>query len=216
MHIRPYTFPRILRPVFKRALIRLPGEKAAVFLTFDDGPTPDITPRVMEMLQSYDAKATFFLIGDKLNRHPGIARELHRQGHALGNHTWNHLNASKVSRATYYANIDKTQRLLEHYGWNKQKLFRPPYGRITPGMVHRLYRNGYRTVLWTHLAWDFAPHISPLQSVEILKTKIRPGDIIVFHDSTKAWPSLSRLLPEVLQHIYRKGWKAETLENVSG
>ena len=210
-HLIPYTFPVILRPFFFPAITRLKNEKKRLFLTFDDGPTPFITQEVLALLRDYEAFGTFFVIGEKVKKSPQLAIQIKTEGHTVGNHTWHHLNAFAVRKKKYLADISHTQSLLEKMGLNSQKWFRPPYGKITPSLLYQLKTKGYQTVLWTHLSMDFDPKRNTEKSLLILKKKIRPGDIIVFHDSQKAWPSLKKILPPLLEHIKLKKWHADSL-----
>ncbi|NPA43364.1 MAG: polysaccharide deacetylase family protein [Chlorobi bacterium] len=210
MRLTPYRFPRLLEPLFRPALIRVPSSNA-VFLTFDDGPTPRITDRVLEILDAYGAKATFFLIGDKAARHPETVFRLIREGHLTGNHTWHHVTPGRVGREKYLEEIARMQAWMEKHRLPGSRLFRPPHGRIPPSLIRLLDRRGIRTVLWTRLSMDFNPRIDPETSLRILTKHLRPGDIVVFHDSEKARSSLTRILPPLLEHIRKQGWKTEVL-----
>jgi len=206
---QPYTFPFLLRPFYRQAMLRGPAD--AVYFTFDDGPSPDVTPWVLDQLDRYDAKATFFLIGRNLEKHLSLAKETRARGHSTGNHTWHHLNARKVKSSFYYDDIMRMQKFMEKYGLNTRRLFRPPYGMIAPWQIRRLKREGFTTVLWSRLSWDFHHPHPPEKALAYLKKHIRPGDIIVFHDSPKAFASLRILLPELLEHVYQKGWPMKAL-----
>jgi len=205
-----YTFPGWLAPFFRPALTRVPASRT-VYFTFDDGPSPGITPWVLEQLRRYGAQATFFWIGDKVRRYPELARHVVAEGHRVGNHTMHHVSYFRTSKQAYYADILSAQTYIDPLTSAEVRLFRPPYGKISPFMIKHLYKSGFQTVLWTHLTMDFDPSVDPAMSVEILKKRLRPGNIVVFHDSTKAFPSLRIILPALLEWVDRKGWQLEGL-----
>ncbi len=210
-YFKPYKFPSFLEYFYREALIRMPGENRTVYLTFDDGPTPEITGYVLDLLKDYHAFATFFVIGDKIEKNKEILKRIQVEGHRVGNHTFRHLSAWKTDFNTYYRDMEKTQTQLERLGMNPDRLFRPPYGRISPRYVKKLKEKGYQTVLWSVLSLDYVPGINPQNSLEFLKKHVKAGDIVVFHDSVKAFSSLKKILPPLMEHLARQGYRFKTL-----
>ncbi|WP_194850322.1 polysaccharide deacetylase family protein [Nonlabens antarcticus] len=180
-------------------------ETKCVYLTFDDGPSPGVTPFVLEQLAIYNFKATFFLIGDCVQRNPQLTKVLKDAGHAIGNHTFNHLNSWKHSSSSYVSNVDKASNLIE------SRLFRPPYGRIRKTAAIKLRELGYKIVLWDVLSGDFDRTRSPASCMKSLISNTKNGSVVVFHDSEKAFPILKKVLPEYLNWLRLKGYKCERL-----
>ena len=179
------------------------GEKV-IYLTFDDGPIPVLTPFVLETLKNFNAKATFFCVGENVSRFPGIYREILNQGHATGNHTFHHLNGWKTDDRTYVDDIRKCNEVLN------SRLFRPPYGRISRSQF-KLIRQDYKVFMWSVLSMDFHKKVTPEECLNISKKHIRPGGIIVFHDNVKASEKLRFALPRFLEHFSEKGFRFEAL-----
>ncbi|PPK96945.1 peptidoglycan/xylan/chitin deacetylase (PgdA/CDA1 family) [Nonlabens xylanidelens] len=180
------------------------GEKT-VYLTFDDGPTPLVTDYVINLLSQYGFKATFFCIGDKVNRYPETYRLLKNENHQIGNHTYHHLNAWTTKKNRYLDNIDECSKVVE------TKLFRPPYGRITSAVTQRLIKKGYKIVLWDVLSGDFDQSRTSESCLKNLKKNTRNGSIIVFHDSDKSFEKLKVILPEYLAFLKEKGWNSKSI-----
>ncbi len=178
-----------------------------VYLTFDDGPHPSVTHFVLEQLDRYDASATFFCIGKNVVENPGLYERLVRSRHAVGNHTYDHLNGSKVSTEDYLADVAQAAVHIE------SRLFRPPYGRIRRAQAKALQeaKPSYELVMWTLLSADFDADVSPQKCLENVVFNAAPRSIIVFHDSLKAAPRLEYALPRVLEHCHREGWKMSAL-----
>lgn len=198
------TVPWIVKKLMPGKLIwnMPPGEKPCVYLTFDDGPHPTATPFVLEQLDKFNAKATFFCIGKNVVEHPDIYNEIVSKGHTTGNHTQHHLNGWKVKQDNYLQNVALAAERID------SKLFRPPYGRITWAQAGKL---DYDIYMWDVLSADFDTTISPQQCLNNVLNNIAPGSIVVFHDSTKAWDRMSYALPRVLQHCTDKGWEIKAL-----
>ncbi|MGB4773679.1 MAG: polysaccharide deacetylase family protein [Daejeonella sp.] len=175
-----------------------------LFLTFDDGPIPVVTPFVLNTLKKFDAKATFFCIGDNVAKHPDIFEQIIAEGHAVGNHTFNHLNGWKTDDLTYLQNIAQCDQLII------SKLFRPPYGRATRSQ-YAIINTQYTTIMWDVLSGDFDLKLSPQECLNNVLKNTRNGSIILFHDSIKAWPRLETVLPQVLAHFRSKGYDFKSL-----
>ena len=175
-----------------------------MYLTFDDGPVPGVTPWVLEQLQAYHAKATFFCVGDNIRKHPHVFQKVIASGHAVGNHTFNHLNGWTTENIPYFHNVRHCANQVHSV------LFRPPYGRLKPKQAQFLQRH-YRIVMWDVLSGDFDPKISAEQCLANVTDNAEPGSIIVFHDSLKAEDKLRTVLPQVLEHFSRQGYQFEKL-----
>jgi peptidoglycan/xylan/chitin deacetylase (PgdA/CDA1 family) len=171
-----------------------------VYLTFDDGPIPEITPWVLDQLKKYHAKATFFCLGRHVEAHPEIYAQILAEGHSVGNHTYDHPDGWKSGNLTYYKSVIACSDMV------KSSLFRPPYGRITPRQIRAL-KSRYKIILWSILSQDYDNTKTPEQCVRNVTAKVRNGDIIVFHDSHKAWPNLSEALPATLAHLKQAGFR---------
>ena len=178
-----------------------------IFLTFDDGPIPEVTPWVLSMLKSYDAKATFFCVGDNVRKHPDIYQKVMDEGHTVGNHTQNHLSGWSTENISYFNNIRHCARKVQ------SNLFRPPYGKLKPSQVQFLQRH-YRIIMWDVLSGDFDHDISPQDCSQNVIQHAGPGSIVVFHDSLKAETNLRYALPQVLEHFTRQGYSFQALPNL--
>lgn len=185
-----------------------------VYLTFDDGPIPEQTPWVLEQLTQYQAKATFFCVGDNLLKHPDIARAARAAGHRLANHTQHHRSAWAQPAAAYLTDVAACQTALAALGAETvaavmppavRPLFRPPYGRLTRNLLAALIPH-YRVVLWSLLTRDYDPALAPDDCLRHALAAVRPGDIIVLHDSQKAAPRLRYVLPRLLEALARRGY----------
>lgn len=174
-----------------------------VYLTFDDGPTPEITDFVLETLRIHNAKATFFCLGNNLIEHDGITHDIIRDGHSIGNHSMNHANAWKYSVHNYELDFLQCEETISQFGIHSVG-FRPPYGRITRYIYHEM--SPLRPIfMWTFLTGDYNNHVSASEIIQAFKKHIKPGSIIVMHDSIKAFPLLKVILPEMLAICKQKG-----------
>ncbi len=196
-----------MRFLLKDPLWQVNTDEKICYLTFDDGPHPEATPFVLEELRKYNAKATFFCIGKNVVDEPNIYASILNEGHAVGNHTFNHLNAWKVKDADYLHNVMKAKEVID------SKLFRPPYGRITPFLTEQLASPAYdlKTVMWSVLSGDFDESLKPERCLQQVLLNVEMGSIVVFHDSAKALPRLKYALPETLRYLSEKGWKFDKL-----
>ncbi len=185
------------------------GPEKTVYLTFDDGPVPGPTEFVLETLAAFGAAATFFCVGDNIGKHPAIFNKVLEGGHKVGNHTCHHLKGWKTPDAAYFEDIAACEALLPGNGPGK-KLFRPPYGQIRRRQAKALLGR-YEIVMWDVLSGDFHPKISPQQCFMATARHIRPGSIVVFHDSHKAFRNLEHTLPRFLEHFARQGFRFATL-----
>lgn len=196
--------------LFPGGLFRIPRPSPGIYLSFDDGPHPKITPWVLDQLKQYDAKASFFCIGRNAKSWPELVRRIVAEGHCLGNHTENHVNGWNTRTAEYLKEVDLAAEAIPG------SYFRPPYGRIRLSQAKGLVEKGYRLVIWDVLSGDFDRNISGEECALRVRTKARPGSIVVFHDSEKAWERLHIALPHILEYFTWLGWKFYRLpqENV--
>lgn len=201
--------PWILRNVlYSRLVWKMPvTEKPCVYLTFDDGPHPTATPFVLQQLEQYNAKATFFCIGKNVAAHPDIYEQLTAQGHTVGNHTHNHLNGWHTADEQYLNDVQAAEQYID------SNMFRPPYGRIKRKQINALInrKKPYTIYMWDVLSGDFDTTITPYQCMENVIKHIEPGSIVVFHDSQKAWDRMSYTLPKVLEHCAANNWQVKAL-----
>ena len=197
--------PWWLRRCFPGCIWEIAEQRPVVYLTFDDGPDPVVTPFVLDQLAHYGMYATFFCIGKNVEAHPEVYARILSAGHRTGNHTHHHLNGWKTDDDTYLADIFRAARLID------SDLFRPPYGRIGSGQLRRLRHLSpvMRPVMWSVLSGDFDPGISPARCIRNVLDHARPGSVITFHDSEKAFPVLREALPVILEDFRRKGWEGK-------
>ena len=199
--------PALIRWLYRSCVWQMPSAEPAVYLTFDDGPHPVITPWVLAQLRKWNVKATFFCIGSRVQQYPEIMAQILQEGHTVGNHTHTHLNGWKATDEAYLQN---TQQARE---WIPSGLFRPPHGRIRRSQVKELIQSsGDRVVMWSLLSGDFDRSLSGEQCMRNVLTTIRSGDIVVFHDSEKAWERLEYCLPNSLAYRKNKNWEGKRLE----
>lgn len=196
------TVPWLLRKLYSSNYIweMLPDAKK-LYLTFDDGPHPVVTPFVLDELRKYNAKATFFCIGKNVAAHPEIYKQIIEEGHAVGNHTYNHLNGHNTTDKLYFNDIAQAAKLID------STLFRPPYGRITRFQAKQLVeRAQFKIIMWSVLSADFDIRISPERCFKNVVKNVKPGSIIVFHDSEKAYNAVRYTLPKVLEKLSGEGY----------
>lgn len=178
-----------------------------IYLSFDDGPIPEVTPWVLEELKKYNAKATFFCIGENVYKHPKIYAQLLKEGHEVGNHTYHHIKGTETSAQAYLEDAEKAKRIMG----GQSHLFRPPYGKLTQAQAKSISSLGYRIVMWDILSYDWDRNISEKRCLANVLKHIKPGSIIVFHDSLKAEKNLRYALPKVLEYILSNGWEARKI-----
>lgn len=184
-----------------------------VYLTFDDGPIPEITPWVLSELKKHQVQATFFCIGENIKKNPEIFQTIVSEGHTIGNHTYNHLNGWKTTTAMYLANAILCEETIQKNSNCNQKLtlFRPPYGKIKASQSRKLRRLGYTIIMWDILSADFDANVSQEQCLENVLSNIRPGSILVFHDSLKAYKNLAYVLPKTLMYLKKNNFTCGVL-----
>jgi peptidoglycan/xylan/chitin deacetylase (PgdA/CDA1 family) len=203
--VRP---PLVLKKFYPTLLWRVATTEKLLYLTFDDGPHPEITPWVLEQLRLANAKAIFFCVGENVERYPELYRKILEQGHLCGNHTQNHLNGWESDSAKYLRNVAACARHVQ------SDLFRPPYGRLKKTQAKRLARH-FQIIMWDVLSGDFDRNTSPEKCLENTLHYSRPGSIVVFHDSLKARKNLFSVLPEYLLEMKNRGYQFPLLPNTS-
>jgi len=196
--------PGIFWRLFPEILWRVPAKEKNLYLTFDDGPTPGVTEFVLDTLDQFNAKATFFCIGKNVTAHPELYATLLKKGHAVGNHTHNHLNGWETADELYYDNIAQCAEMVN------SNLFRPPYGKISLSQLHFL-KTKYLVVMWDVLSGDFDAQLSPEKCLNNVLHHTREGSIIVLHDSMKAAPNLKFALPRAMEHFSKQGYSFKKL-----
>ena len=207
----------IIKKIFSNYVWDVSNTENKIHLTFDDGPIPEITEWVLEELQKYNAKATFFCIGHNIEKHPDIFEKVINDGHSVGNHTFNHLNGWKTSTEEYLENsiqwsISRWQTTDGRPQTANCKLFRPPYGKIKPSQSQKLRQLGYKIIMWDVLSADYDSSITPEKCLENVLKNTTSGSIIVFHDSIKAFPNLKYTLPKALKYWKEKGFICDAIK----
>ncbi|WP_257656535.1 polysaccharide deacetylase family protein [Parapedobacter lycopersici] len=175
-----------------------------LYLTFDDGPIPDVTPQILNTLKNYQIKATFFCVGENIKKHPDLFHRVLENGHRIGNHTYHHLNGWHTPTDTYLADISRCEQLT------RSNLFRPPYGRGTRTQYARL-RQQYEIIMWDVLSGDFDQQLSPDRCLANVTRHARNGSIVVFHDNVKAIPRVTYALPRAIEYWLDKGYQFDVL-----
>jgi len=197
-------FPDILRPFLGKLLWRKSSSEKVIYITFDDGPVPEVTPLVLDLLDEYNIKATFFCVGENVEKYPGVYNEVLKRGHRTGNHTYNHLKGASVSTDEYVANVKKASVNIE------SNLFRPPYGRIKKEQKKAL-KTGYEIVMWDVITHDYNSSLSPQTIMQNIRRYSRNGSLVVFHDSIKAERNMLTVLPLAIEYWNSKGYSFDVL-----
>ncbi|MEZ4934781.1 MAG: polysaccharide deacetylase family protein [Saprospiraceae bacterium] len=196
--------PQIIQNLFPNFTWKIPSHEKVLYLTFDDGPIPEVTPWVLQQLEAFQARATFFCVGDNVKKHQEVFHKVVDAGHSIGNHTFNHLSGWACENIPYFHNVRRCARLVD------SNLFRPPYGRLKPKQSQFLQRH-YRIVMWDVLSGDFDAKIGKEQCLENVISNAGKGSIVVFHDSLKAKEKLQYVLPKVLKHYSAIGYRFEAM-----
>jgi len=197
-------FPDMLRPFLGKLLWRKSSSEKVIYITFDDGPVPEVTPLVLDLLDEYNIKATFFCVGENVEKYPEVYNEVLKRGHRTGNHTYNHLKGASVSTDEYVANVEKASLSIE------SNLFRPPYGRIKKDQKKAL-KPGYEIVMWDVITHDYNSSLSPQTIMQNIRRYSRNGSLVVFHDSIKAERNMLTVLPLAIEYWNSKGYSFDVL-----
>ncbi len=201
-----YSAPFWIRAIYPKKLIwRVPTSRREVFLTFDDGPIPEVTTNVLAILRKYNVKATFFCVGENVLNNPEVYKQLIEEGHKTGNHTFHHVKAWKTAHSSYLSEVEQCNQLV------KSNLFRPPHGQINRKIARELNKN-YKVILWSVITGDYDKNLSGEQCLKNAVKFTRPGAIIVFHDSLKAFERLEYALPLYIEFCINEGYTFGILE----
>ena len=198
--------PYIIKKIYYSLIWDLHNGDKDLYLTFDDGPVPGITLEVLDILDTYNARATFFCIGRNVEKYPEIYNQILKRGHAAGNHTYSHLKGWKTRSKEYYSDIKLAGSFI------KSNLFRPPYGKIKRAQLKHL-RHYYNIIMWDVMSFDFSKSVSKEKCLSIVLNNIHPGSIIVFHDSVKASEKVLYALPKILKNMQDKAYTFKSIKN---
>ncbi len=200
-----YQFPTWLQRLYPGVLWRMNTEAKVVYLTFDDGPIPECTPQILDILAQHNVRATFFMVAENAVRHPHLLERVRNEGHAVGNHTYHHMRGYKHSLADYINDIEMANQVLN------TPLFRPPHGRMTSCQKRALREQGYTICLWDVLTHDYNPNYSVEHMMKVIQRFVRNGSIITCHDSIKSKDRTLLLLPQLIQYLKNQGYEFATL-----
>ena len=200
-----------IKKLFPGFVWDMSAAQKTVYLTFDDGPIPEITEWVLDLLKEHVIKATFFCIGDNIEKNPHIFQKLIDGGHTIGNHTFNHINGWKTDGTAYYENIEACRQAITARTGNDSRLFRPPYGKIGRQQAKEVKRLGYKIIMWDVLSADFDTTITPQECLENVTKNATNGSVIIFHDSIKAFANLEYALPGVIKYLKENGFRFGTV-----
>lgn len=198
--------PMFFRALYPQATFRMNPKERAVYLTFDDGPIPEVTPWVLALLESYSIKATFFMVGDNIRKHPKEFRMVVDAGHRIGNHTYNHIRGFEYTAEQYLENVEKANALMH------TDIFRPPHGHVGFRQYHTLKKH-YRIIMWDLVTRDYSKRMTPEKVLANVKHYVRNGSIITFHDSLKSWGNgnLQYALPRAIEYLKQEGYEFKLL-----
>lgn len=197
--------PELVKQIWRTPVWRIKSSEKALFITFDDGPNPYVTPQILEILDAYNAKATFFCVGENVKKYSDVFEMVKSKGHNVGNHTYSHLKGTKTTTKEYIEDIKKASNLIQ------SKLFRPPYGKIKFRQINRLKKD-FNIILWDFITYDYNSKKSPNEIIREIKRRSRNGSIVVFHDSEKAKENVLTVLPLALEFWKKEGYAFKTIE----
>ena len=197
--------PEWVTKLFPDAIWRLPTGEKVVYLTFDDGPIPEVTPLVLDLLKERDIKATFFCVGENVSKYPELFKRIKAEGHSVGNHTYNHLQGMKYSTSDYLQNIEKANSLI------RSNMFRPPHGWLTRLQYWSIIGK-YKLVMWDVISCDYDSSLSPEKCFRNVADFVRDGSIITFHDSLKAKKNVLAALPKTIDYLTKEGYSFRKIE----
>jgi peptidoglycan-N-acetylglucosamine deacetylase len=197
--------PALIKSFFSDHIWDINTPEKEIYLTFDDGPIPVVTPWVLDILAKYSFSATFFCVGENVRKYPKILERISTEGHAIGNHTYNHMNGWVTGSDDYIQNMRLCDEFID------TKLFRPPYGKLKPFQSHQI-REDKKIVMWDILSGDFDPNISAEKCIDNVISNYVPGSIIVFHDNVKSFDKLKIVLPAVFDHLIENDFVSSSLE----
>ncbi|WP_289074502.1 polysaccharide deacetylase family protein [uncultured Bacteroides sp.] len=198
--------PQLIRCLYPSAIWRMDKDERAVYLTFDDGPIPRVTPWVLDVLDRYGIKATFFMVGDNIRKHPDEFRMVVERGHRIGNHTFNHIRGLSYDINSYLENTDKACRMMMN-----TNLFRPPHGYMSPKQYAELKKR-YKIIMWDLVTRDYNRKFTGEQILQKVKKYARNGSIITFHDSLKSEENIRYALPKAIEWLMEQGYEFKVFE----
>lgn len=204
-----YQMPDIIQRLYRGVVWRLTPNEKTIYLTFDDGCIPGITPQVLDILDRYHVKATFFMVGDNIRKYPEIFQQVVERGHSVGNHTFNHLKGTNASDAEYFDNIHKTDDMIDRLhplGTHRPHLLRPPYGKMSFSQKREL-RKTHTIILWDIITHDYNAHYTPAEVMNVIRRYSRNGSVVVFHDSLKAAKNMLSVLPQAIEFWQQQGYE---------
>ena len=213
MALNPYyQFSMFFQRLYPYAIFRLQqqeqsnGERKIAYITFDDGPIPEVTPRVLDVLKQYGVKATFFMVGENIDKHPDLYRRVIAEGHAVGNHTYHHVKGMKMSTKKYLAEVIAWEKAAKRHDDTSTCLFRPPYGRTWWWQRKSIAQRGYQIYLWDVLTHDYSANQTPERMMKTICRYTRNGSIINFHDSIKSNERMLATLPKAIEYLLSQGY----------
>tara|TARA_B110000438_G_C15617458_1_gene564997 strand:+ start:40 stop:651 length:612 start_codon:yes stop_codon:yes gene_type:complete len=198
------TIPKFIQALFPSLIWRKETNNKEIWLTFDDGPDPEVTPWILNVLKQEDVKATFFLVGEKIEEFPDLVRAIIKGGHVVANHSYSHLNGWLCNKEKYLSDVEKCQEFMSN-----NQLFRPPYGKITKAQI-KLLKEKYKIILWDVLSWDFQQNTNPQRVQENILQNTKEGSIIVLHNNQKSYKNLAPILKSTIQKLKKIGLKFST------
>lgn len=206
-----YQFPTWMQLLYRGVTWRqVMPDRRVVYLTFDDGPVPDVTPRILDVLKQYGVKATFFTVGENIQKYAHIYARIKDEGHRVGNHTYHHVKGSKFGLEEYLREVEACEEAIRSQN-SEVRLFRPPYGKMTGRQKRAILERGYKIVLWDVLTHDYNRRYSPEMMLRIVQRYTRDGSIINFHDSVKSGVRTIEVLPKVIEWLQANGYTLATL-----
>jgi len=215
MTLTPIKTPFVVKKMFPNYVWDITSTVKTIYLTFDDGPTPEITNWTLNTLKEHNAVATFFCIGNNIEKYPDVFKNILDNGHCIGNHTQNHVKGWQTKTKDYFENIELCESVLKSQVTKSSivnrkslvsNLFRPPYGQITPKQGRTLIKQDYKIIMWDVLSFDWDQAVSPERCLKNVISKAKSGSIVVFHDSVKASKNMTYALPKVLEFFNREGY----------
>ena len=200
--------PDFIKLMWRTPVWRINPSEKVIYLTFDDGPNPEVTPQVLDILDEFEAKATFFCVGENVMKYPEIFQKVKHRGHAVGNHTFNHVKGTEKTVKVYVDNVGKAHEYIH------SKLFRPPHGRITLSQVNKL-KADFKIIMWDFITYDFDRQVTSTEILKEVKIRSRNGSVVIFHDSLKARKNVLEALPEALRYWKKEGYEVKALHELT-
>ncbi|WP_299885098.1 polysaccharide deacetylase family protein [uncultured Lacinutrix sp.] len=213
MRFIPVKIPKFITRIFPNYVWDFSSKDKVIYLTFDDGPTPEITQWTLDTLKKYNARATFFCIGNNVIKHPEIFKNILANGHSIGNHTHDHIIGWKTETKSYIENVIQAEKAINsQLEKGTVNLFRPPFGKIKNSQGKALIKLGYKIIMWSVITFDWEKEVSKEQCLKNAISRTKKGNIIVFHDSVKASKNMMYSLPKFLEHFSNKNYTFEAIK----